>query len=111
MLALLQAVDLWCTAESPTVIMGDNLGALQEALDLRGRGNHLHLARALAVLRSRRSLAISVAHLPSEHNVHADALSRLAAPEPERKEAPFVESAQLRRRTARSPGELSRLGQ
>ena len=88
-LALVLAVELWCQPGLPTVILGDNLGALQEALDLRGKRLHRPLAQALAVLRSRRSLDITVAHLPSESNTAADALSRLTAPGSEAKSWPF----------------------
>ena len=83
-LALLLAVELWCGTGEPTVILGDNTAALQEALDLKGRGPQGDLAQAKAILRCARSLNLAVAHLPSEANLAADALSRQAdRPKPE----------------------------
>ena len=88
-LALLQAADLWCTAGTrPTPALGDNLSALEAALNLKGRGPVLCIAQMLAVLRARRTVDIPVGHLPSEANVEADALSRLSAPGDDRKPFP-----------------------
>ena len=66
------------------------MAALQEAIDLRGRGLHADLAQALAILRSTRSLTLAVGHLPSEANTAADALSRQAGPTGEAKAWPFT---------------------
>ena len=88
-LALILCVEKWCFAEPPTSIFGDNVGALQEALDMKGRGAQVELAQFLAILRGARSLHLSVAHLPSESNDAADALSRQAGPMDERKAWPF----------------------
>ena len=79
-LAALLALELWCGSTTPTAILGDNTAALQELLDLKGSAAHGDLAQALAILRCSRSLELTVGHLPSESNVLADALSRLAAP-------------------------------
>ena len=79
-LAALLALELWCSSTTPTALLGDNTAALQELLDLKGSSAHGELAQALAILRCSRSLELTVGHLPSESNVLADALSRLAAP-------------------------------
>ena len=47
---------------------------------MKGRGSLLELAQLLAVLRGMRTLNIEVAHLPTEANLIADALSRQAGP-------------------------------
>ena len=79
-LVLVLAIELWGRTLRPTVVLGDNVPALQEALTLKGRGLHGELAQALAVLVVSRSLAITVGHLPTEANTAADALSRLTEP-------------------------------
>ena len=79
-LAVLLAIELWCTDATPTVVLGDNTAALQDTLDMRGKGAHASLSLALAVLRCSRTLRIAVAHLPSEAKLLADALSRQAEP-------------------------------
>ena len=63
-LALVLAAELWCIDSTPTLILGDNVAALQTALALKGRGEQLRLIQALAVIRSARCLHIRVAHLP-----------------------------------------------
>ena len=89
-LALVLAVELWCTDSTPTLVLGDNLPALEMALALKGRGEQLRLIQALAVIRSARSVDLRVAHLPSEANTAADALSRLHAPLKDRKTWPYA---------------------
>ena len=79
-LILVLAVELWGRTLSPTVVLGDNVPALDEALTLKGRGLLGELAQALSVLIVSRSLTITVGHLPTEANTAADALSRLAEP-------------------------------
>ena len=88
-LVLLLAVERWCDGSAATTVFGDNAGALQEALDLKGRGSLLELAQLLAVLRGARSVEVAVAHYPTESNVAADALSRQSGPVRERKAWPF----------------------
>ena len=61
-------------------VLGDNTAALSSALALKGKGVMLAVARELSWRQSRRKWAFDVAHLPSEYNVVADALSRTAAP-------------------------------
>ena len=75
-MALVLAIELWCGNAQPTIVLGDNTAALQEALDLKGKGPNARLSQTLAVLRCSRSLVLAVAHLPSEANLAADALSR-----------------------------------
>ena len=94
-LVLVLAASIWCGP--PTVILGDNTGALQCAIDLKGKGLMLILSRALAVLRARKSFVVTVGHLASEHNDHADALSRLCAPEEDAKPFPAGLDAAVRR--------------
>ena len=79
-LILVLAVEVWCDAAKPTVILGDNLPALQEAVALRGKGSLEPLSQALAVVVAARSLNLTVAHLPTEANTAADALSRQSEP-------------------------------
>ena len=88
-LVLVLAVELWGRTLRPTVDLGDNVPALQEALTLKGRGLQGELAQALSVLIVSRSLTITVGHLPTEANTAADALSRLAEPRGS-KSNPFV---------------------
>ena len=88
-LVFLLAAERWCFSDRPTAVFGDNVAALQEALDMKGRKDQLELAQLLAVLRGARSAEISVAHLPTEANLAADALSRQAGPIADRKPWPF----------------------
>ena len=67
-------------SEEAVLILGDNIGALSNALALKGRGILLNVAREIAWRQARRGWRFSVGHLPSEHNVVADALSRWADP-------------------------------
>ena len=69
------AIEMWCLSV-PTVLVGDNTAALQEILSLKGAKGHEELAQVVAILRCARSLSLGVAHLPSESNTFADALSR-----------------------------------
>ena len=94
-LVLVLAIELWGRTLCPTVVLGDNLPALQEALTLKGRGLQGELAQALSVLIVSRSLTITVGHLPTEANTAADALSRLA--EPLGKRNPFANNPGVQR--------------
>jgi len=79
-------------------IFGDNLGALQGALHLRGRAGLSKITRELSWRKARHQWRFSVGHLPTEANLTADALSRLTAPEgSERKQLPASVSAATRR--------------
>ena len=79
-LVLVLAVELWGDSAHPTVVLGDNVAALQLALDFKGKGGQAWLAQALAILVVSRTLHLAVGHLPSEANEAADALSRQAEP-------------------------------
>ena len=59
---------------------GDNTASLGMALRGKARGAEGALARELFILKARRCWRFAVAHLPSESNVLADALSRIAQP-------------------------------
>ena len=100
------ALELWCVDSTPVTLYGDNTAALQAALSLKGRGPQLKLVQALAVLRSARTLDLEVAHLPTEANLAADALSRQFGPHSDRKEWPFEHSAGVARDTPLSPPAL-----
>ena len=81
---LLLALVTWGArfAESSVAVLGDNTGALQTALSLKGKMPNLALARELSWRRVRGRWRYEVGHLPSEFNVTADALSRVADPMP-----------------------------
>ena len=80
-LVLILAVELWAEGVRPTIVLGDNTAALQEALSLKGKGVHAPLSQALSVLMIARSLRLTAGHLPSEANDAADTLSRQAEPD------------------------------
>ena len=88
---LVLAVELWGDGSRPAAVLGDNQGALQEVLDLKGKGLHAPVSQALSRLLVARSLSLTVAHLPTEANTAADALSRQAEPH-NLKPWPFVRS-------------------
>ena len=100
------AVELWGDTSKPAVILGDNLPALQEAVDLKGKGSLEPLSQALAVVVAARSLTLTVAHLPTEANVIADSLSRQSEPG-NLKPWPFApDQARLRVDTPQPPSAL-----
>ena len=66
--------------QDTVLIAGDNTAALTSALSLKGKGELLAVARELSWRQARRGWRFSVGHLPSEYNVVADALSRVADP-------------------------------
>ena len=85
---LVLAIELWARQAKPFVFLGDNTSALQEAITLRGRDSLAGPSQIIAVLDCRRSLCLQVAHLHNEANTTADALSRLHAPEGNKKNFP-----------------------
>ena len=66
--------------DESVVIFGDNTAALSGALSLKGRGCLLAVAREISWRQAKRGWRFETAHLPSEHNQVADALSRTADP-------------------------------
>ena len=62
------------------IVLGDNLAALAGILNLRGRRAITVVTRELAWRRVRFAWRYAAGHLPAEHNLLADALSRLDAP-------------------------------
>jgi len=78
LLVLVQWADMFHPFAMP--ILGDNTGALQAGLELKGRGVLLAIAREISWRKARRRWTFQVGHLPSEHNTVSDALSRVADP-------------------------------
>jgi len=82
---LMVLVSLLCWADGfpneQLQILGDNTGALQTVLDMKGRGPMLAISRELSWRKARRKWEFRVGHLPSEHNGVADQLSRMAGPD------------------------------
>ena len=80
--SLLLALCTWGDqfTDNTVAVLGDNTAALQSALSLQGRGALVHVARELTWRMARRGWQFRVGHLPSEYNVIADALSRVADP-------------------------------
>ena len=109
LVGLIMAVEVWCSEAEATAIIGDNVGSLQELLDLRGRGLHERPAQVLAVLRCSRSLDLAVGHLPTESNLAADALSRQAGPKGERKPWPFTRRQRVPQTLPKPPVQLWKL--
>ena len=81
-LTLLLAVDAWAPRNSALAlrVRGDNTGALQDALRMKGRGMMNHIAREFTWRKAVWGWCLEFEHWPSELNTRADALSRLAAP-------------------------------
>ena len=59
---------------------GDNTASLQMALKGKAKGAEGAIARELFILKARHNWRFAVAHLPSESNLLADSLSRVAQP-------------------------------
>ena len=68
---------------TPVLIIGDNIPALQNTLDLKGRGALKAISIETAWRKARFRWQFDVGHLPSEYTKAPDALSRIAAPKPE----------------------------
>ena len=79
-LTILMALEQWGDnfIHEEVAILGDNTGALQNILDLKGKGHQLAVAREVAWRKARRGWEYALGHLPTEKNNIADALSRLA---------------------------------
>lgn len=82
MLTQFMCAVLWAPAHGTEalVIKGDNIGALQNALRLKGRGMLAAIARELSWRKAAFGWNLHYEHLPSELNTRADALSRLCVP-------------------------------
>ena len=60
-------------------VLGDNLASLTLSLSFKGKAGLANISRELSWRKVRGAWRYAVAHLPSEHNGIADALSRTAA--------------------------------
>ena len=63
-------------------VVGDNTGALNAALHLKGSGPMLAISRELAWRKARRRWSYVLGHISTEDNGVPDALSRLQDPSP-----------------------------
>ena len=83
-LALFICLELWGDqfVTEALQVVGDNIGALEAALQLKGAGPMLAISRELAWRKARRRWAYSVGHTNTENNLVPDALSRLHDPVP-----------------------------
>ena len=107
MLAIFYCLLLWGRAHRGhgLVLLGDNLAALESALNLRGKGALARIGREMAWRRARDGWRYVAGHLPTERNHVADALSRLAAPGHEKKQWP-PELANATQRALPDPASL-----
>ena len=83
-LTLFMCLELWGDpfVQESLQIVGDNVGALESALQLKGAGPMLAIARELAWRKARRRWSYQVGHISTEDNLVPDALSRLHDPNP-----------------------------
>ena len=90
-LALLICLVLWGGAfqHEALQVVGDNTGALAAAVQLKGAGPMLAIARELAWRKARLGWTFKVGHIATEANEIPDQLSRAHDPCP----APFPEGA------------------
>jgi len=70
--------------DAPVLIVGDNTAALTDSLSLGGKGVMQAVSREISWRVARRRWKYMVGHLPAEHNLVADALSRQADPKSSR---------------------------
>jgi len=107
LLALFLTLVLWGrSCRGPGLaLLGDNLGSLEAALNLRGRGVLPKISREIAWRRARDGWRYAAGHLPSERNGVADSLSRLDAPAAEAKGLP----AEVAGATRRDPPDVESL--
>jgi hypothetical protein len=82
LLACLVCLILWCDRfdGKSVAVLGDSTAALSDALNLTGKGHMIALAKEISWRQCRSGWRFRVGHLPSEHNLLTDALSRVAAP-------------------------------
>ena len=84
MLAIALALCTWL-GRWPSValaLLNVNVSALQLTLELKGKTGMLAIARELAWRKARFNWNFEVAHLPTQQNKLADALSRIHDPTP-----------------------------
>ena len=70
----------WCPIREDLLFCGDNTGSLNLAISMKGSGMYGAISRELAWRVARYRWKFAVAHLPSESNVTADRMSRIADP-------------------------------
>ena len=77
-LTLLLSLCLWANdfQNHQLAVVGDNTGALANALQLKGKGILAAVAREIAWRKERLGWSFAVGHVPTELNIVADALSR-----------------------------------
>ena len=85
LLALGLALCTWGDSFTRTsvALLNDNTAALQAALQLKGKGPMLQVAREIAWRKAKRGWSYEVGHVPTEQNGLADALSRQCGPSPQ----------------------------
>ena len=66
--------------DTSVAVLGDNTGALADAISLKGKGSLVAIARELSWRQAKRKWRFMVGHLPAELNRVADALSRVSDP-------------------------------
>ena len=83
-LAFLMCAITWSSwiEAYPTMLVGDNVGSLQNSLDLKGKGPLLAVSRELAWRKARRNWQYDIAHIHTEYNKAPDMLSRVDSPSP-----------------------------
>ena len=79
-LAELVTLCLWALSDEPFIMQGDNLGSLNSAQNLGGRGALLAVGREVAWRRAAFRWRPIFAHRPAELNTICDALSRVQSP-------------------------------
>ena len=83
-LTMFLALAIWAPTfvQDGVALLGDNIAALEGALNLGGSRELTRITRELTCRRSRGAWRYVCGHLPAEANLSADALSRLGAPKP-----------------------------
>ena len=105
---LLLGLMVWSSyaTSKPVLVVGDNTGSLQDALQYKGRGALLIVARELAWRAARNGWIFAVGHLAAEHNLVPDSLSRLTAPNENKKPFPRKELDQAVSVAAPTPSQV-----
>jgi len=97
--ALLLALMVWGSRfrDEGLAILGDNLASLNALITYRGRRHLARITRELACRKVRYGWRYAAGHLPSERNLIADSLSRVAAPGSHAKVVPPAVAAAARK--------------